>query len=131
MKRLSVPHQSADYIFIFLLIIEPFEPILTALIIVHRLSQCERGWGGGVGGGGGGGQVYCCIRKDLIKPNLQFSFFYVFFVSKGNSLDLHLHMTVVYSITKTSLFKYTENFTTKNENFQIKILIFSIFLLET
>ena len=30
-------------------------------------------------------------------------------------------------ITKTSLFKYTENFTTKkkkNENFQIKILIF-------
>ena len=54
MKRLSVPHQSADYIFIFLLIIEPFEPILTALIIVHRLSQCERGWGGGVGGGGGG-----------------------------------------------------------------------------
>ena len=28
------------------------------------------------------------------------------------------------SITKTSLFKYTENFTTKNENFQIKILIF-------
>ena len=42
-------------------------------------------------------------------------------------------------ITKTSLFKYTENFTTKkkkkkkkkNENFQIKILIFFLFLLLT
>ena len=34
-------------------------------------------------------------------------------------------------ITKTRLFKYTENFTTKNENFQIKILIFFIFLLKT
>ena len=41
-------------------------------------------------------------------------------------------------ITKTRLFKYIENFTTKkkkkkkkNENFQIKILIFFIFLLKT
>ena len=35
-------------------------------------------------------------------------------------------------ITKTHLFKYIENFTTKkNENFQIKILIFFIFLLKT
>ena len=33
-------------------------------------------------------------------------------------------------ITKTSLFKYTENFSTKNENFQIKSLIFFIFLLK-
>ena len=29
-----------------------------------------------------------------------------------------------HNITKTSLFKYTVNFTTKNENFQIKTLIF-------
>ena len=36
-----------------------------------------------------------------------------------------------YLIMKTSLFKYTENFTTKYENFQIKILIFFIFLLKT
>ena len=35
-------------------------------------------------------------------------------------------------ITKTRLFKYTENFTTKKiENFQIKILIFLMFLLKT
>ena len=34
-------------------------------------------------------------------------------------------------ITKISLFQYTENFTIKNENFQIKILIFFIFLLKT
>ena len=35
-------------------------------------------------------------------------------------------------ITKTSLFKHTENFTTKrNETFQIKILIFFIILLKT
>ena len=35
-------------------------------------------------------------------------------------------------ITKTRLFKYTDDFTTKkNENFQIKILIFFIFLLKT
>ena len=34
-------------------------------------------------------------------------------------------------ITKTCLFKYTENFTTKNENFQIKNLIFFMFLLKT
>ena len=35
-------------------------------------------------------------------------------------------------ITKTRLFKYIDNFTTKKpESFQIKILIFSIFLLKT
>ena len=35
------------------------------------------------------------------------------------------------NITKTNLFKYTENFTTKkNENFQIKNLIFFLFLLK-
>ena len=34
-------------------------------------------------------------------------------------------------ITKTILFKYTENFTTKNANFQINILIFLMFLLKT
>ena len=38
---------------------------------------------------------------------------------------------VGYFITKTRLFKYIENFTTKNENFQIKIVIFFIFLLKT
>ena len=37
-----------------------------------------------------------------------------------------------YFITKTRLFKYIENYTIKNENFQIKInLIFIIFLLKT
>ena len=35
------------------------------------------------------------------------------------------------NITKTHLFKYIENFTTKTESFQIKILIFFIFLLKT
>ena len=35
------------------------------------------------------------------------------------------------NITKTNLFKYTENFTTKkNENFQIKIMILFLFLLK-
>ena len=34
-------------------------------------------------------------------------------------------------IMGTCLFKYTENFTTKTESFQIKILIFFIFLLKT
>ena len=33
-------------------------------------------------------------------------------------------------ITKTYLFKYTENFITENENFQIKILILFKFLLK-
>ena len=33
-------------------------------------------------------------------------------------------------ITETRLFKYTENFPTKNEKFQMKILIFSLFLLK-
>ena len=40
-----------------------------------------------------------------------------------------------YSITKTRLFKYIENFMTKKDNFQIKNktkkLIFFIFLLKT
>ena len=36
------------------------------------------------------------------------------------------------SITKTRLFKYIENFTTKTtKSFQMKILIFFIFLLKT
>ena len=37
------------------------------------------------------------------------------------------------NIMKTCLFKYTENFTTKNENFQIKknLILFFIFLLKT
>ena len=34
-------------------------------------------------------------------------------------------------ITKTCLFKYNENFPPKNENYQIKILIFLKFLLKT
>ena len=34
--------------------------------------------------------------------------------------------TITKSITKTSLFKYTENFTPKSENFPIKIRIFHI-----
>ena len=34
-------------------------------------------------------------------------------------------------ITKTRLFKYIENFTTKTESFQTKILILFIFLLKT
>ena len=38
-------------------------------------------------------------------------------------------MVYVNAITKTRLFKYTENFTTKNDNFSDKkILIFFIFL---
>ena len=37
----------------------------------------------------------------------------------------------VYFITKTCLFKYNENFTTKIENFQMQILIFFMFLLKT
>ena len=37
----------------------------------------------------------------------------------------------VIAMTKIRLFKYTENFTTKKGNFQIKILIFFIFLLKT
>ena len=37
-----------------------------------------------------------------------------------------------FNITETRLFKYIENFTTKKyEKFQIKILIFFIFLLKT
>ena len=34
-------------------------------------------------------------------------------------------------ITKARLIKYIENFTTKNENFEIKIRIFLIHLLKT
>ena len=40
-------------------------------------------------------------------------------------------LQILQTITKICLFKYTENFTTKNEKFQIKILIFFIFLLKT
>ena len=36
-----------------------------------------------------------------------------------------------FNITKTRLFKYIENFKPQKENFQIKILIFVIFLLKT
>ena len=40
--------------------------------------------------------------------------------------------TYFHFITKTRLFKYTENITSKkNENFQIKKLIFFVFLLKT
>ena len=44
------------------------------------------------------------------------------------------HNNILYEqdITKTRLFIYIENFTTKKkENFQVKILIFFIFLLKT
>ena len=34
-------------------------------------------------------------------------------------------------ITKTSLYKYIENFTTKTDSFQIKIVVVFIFLLKT
>ena len=42
-----------------------------------------------------------------------------------------MRMMHAFNITKTRLFKYTENFTTKNENFQIKILIYFAILLKT
>ena len=35
------------------------------------------------------------------------------------------------AITKTRLFKYTENFTTENENFQMRTSNIFIFLLKT
>ena len=35
------------------------------------------------------------------------------------------------NITETRLFKYIEIFTSKNENFQIKTLIFFVFMLKT
>ena len=35
------------------------------------------------------------------------------------------------SLQKTRLFKYVQNFTTKTESFQIKIMIFFTFLLKT
>ena len=45
-----------------------------------------------------------------------FFFLFVFFLFKGSEI------TRTGTITKTCLFKYTENFTTKkNENFQLKI----------
>ena len=40
-------------------------------------------------------------------------------LSRGGSTILYTSTTMQICITKTSLFKYTENFTTKNENFQI------------
>ena len=49
------------------------------------------------------------------------------------SYDLYkLGSTKYFHITKTRLFKYSENFTNeKNENFQVKILIFFKSLLKT
>ena len=43
----------------------------------------------------------------------------------------NLQLKELKSITKTRLFKYCDNLTTKIEIFQIKTLIFSIFLLKT
>ena len=59
--------------------------------------------------------------------------------SHSNCSSFIVHMSIVsympsvlslLSITKTRLFKYIENFTPKNEKFQIKFLISFIFLLE-
>ena len=50
----------------------------------------------------------CYVDVYEVKPSQQFSFFCVFLVS----------------ITKTRLFKYIENFTTKKKLFLIKIPIF-------
>ena len=58
--------------------------------------------------------------------NLQ-KYLYIFFSSEATLLKL-----VIYLITKTRLFKNTENFTNKKWKFSDKkILIFFIFLLKT
>ena len=67
-----------------------------------------------------------CISSGLVPFCLWFHMWRLFclFFFPHLSFFWCLGKEYVRDITKTSLFKYTENFTTKNENFQIKILIF-------
>ena len=52
-------------------------------------------------------------------------------INAGKTLQNQVK-TELFNITKTRLFKYIENFTTKkSESFQIKPLIFFIYLLKT
>ena len=52
--------------------------------------------------------------------------------NEGRNQIVHLPSLIKYFfITKTRLFKYIENFTTKNWKFSDKILIFFKFLLKT
>ena len=75
-KRLPVLHHSAVYIFVCFVIIESSMVTLK----IDTTSTCARGHMQSR-------KLHCCIWRILIKPNLRFSFFFVFFVSKGNRLE--------------------------------------------
>ena len=62
--------------------------------------------------------LFCPKRSVEIQLNL-----HIRAIGSESSLLVYLSFSIqLYCITKTCLFKYTENFTTKkNENFQIKI----------
>ena len=73
------------------------EPILVILKIECRLFRRKRR---GDGEGDGEGELsmqtrklQCCIWSDSIKPSLRFSWFCVFFVSKGNPFLLLFYST--------------------------------------
>ena len=76
--------------------------------------------------------VVCLLGKAIqIKTTqtIRFSFTFRFYgLWQTSSQGMNVHLSFRWKgITKTCLFKYAKNFTTKNENFQIKNLIFSYF----
>ena len=75
-KRLSVLRRSADYILVHFGSLSPFWMFWKSIAAKA-----------GARGRMKPRKLHCCIWRVLIKPNLPFLFFCVFFVSKGNLLD--------------------------------------------
>ena len=96
-KCLPVLHHSADFISVGMI-----ELILVTLKIEYRLSR----WWGRDGLEGGGhiqpGKLHCCIWRTLTNPNLWFSFFCIFFVSKDSLLDFYLMKYASRAFTRIS-----------------------------
>ena len=72
----------------------------------------------------------CFIESLGIRDNESRMYLESWYITHYDILEPPIGQLPFY-IMKTRLFKYIENFTTKNENFQIKILIFFKFLLKT
>ena len=85
-----------------------------------RVCVCVGGWGGGRGGGGGNKTKWSKTKSSALVYFLQYSIPVIHFPTLQNDVPIFTKRVLYSIITKTLLFEYIENFTTKNWKFSVK-----------